>query len=96
MEKKDKEFAFWRDNQFPYVLGAEVIGKKEEFGKLCIEAKGYETYRFYPIVVMPLDEGLLLQKKLHSLKAERELTLDSIYKGFKARLKEIFPNALDN
>ena len=96
MEKKDKEFAFWRYDQFPYVLGAEVLDKKEEFGKLCIEAKGYETYRFYPLIVMPLDEGLLLQKKLDSLEEEREQTLDSIYKGFKARLKEIFPNALDN
>lgn len=63
-----KQYAFWEYDIPPFLLGG-VVEKVDEEGYVTIENR-YQGYRFRPVAVVPLKEGLKMQKKLD--KAERK------------------------
>ena len=85
---KNKQYAFWKYDQFPYILGAEV---EEMLDDGRVKPKGYGGYVFRPVAIMSLKEGIEFQNKLNSIKAEREVVLNSIKNLFIYRLKSIAP-----
>lgn len=56
-----KYYAFWRYDTVPYLLGGEVTEFKPN-GQVSV--KGYTGMLFYPVKVVPLDEGLALKRYL--------------------------------
>jgi len=68
---KQKLYAFWRYDHFPYVLGGEITqilpdGSVETFGY----GKGFY---FQPFKIVPVAEGRKIQAKLDELRVnERE------------------------
>ncbi len=78
-------YAFWKYDQFPYLLGGKVtrindIGKveTEEFGK---------NYWFSPIKFLPEDSAKKLLLKLKELEEKRRQDMEKLYKKFNVELK---------
>lgn len=75
---EDKLYAFWRHDQFPFILGGPVT-KMRENGS--VETKNFGPgYYFKPFKVVPLKAGLMLQQHLDSMEhkfraAEKEFRL---------------------
>ncbi len=59
-------FAFWRYDQFPYVLGAEVT-RMDDKGNTY--APSYQSW-FRPIKIMPTKAGKTLLAKIEQMRAE--------------------------
>lgn len=57
----EKYYAFWKYDDIPYLLGGEVTEFKPN-GQVSV--KGYTGMLFYPVKVVPLDEGLALKRYL--------------------------------
>lgn len=57
----EKYYAFWKYDGIPYLLGGEVTEFKPN-GQVSV--KGYTGMLFYPVKVVPLDEGLALKRYL--------------------------------
>ena len=89
---KNKEFAFWRYDQFPYVIGAKV---KQIFKDGIIEPCGYGGYTFRPIAFYSISEGQAIKDKLEDLIVKRSEMLCDINELFNNKIKSIFPKALD-
>ena len=61
-------FAFWKYDQFPFVLGGEVTDMKSDG---AVETKEYGPgYYFTPIKFLPLDEGKKKMAELRKLQDE--------------------------
>lgn len=89
---KNKQFAFWKYDRFPYCLGGEVTEIIKEKGHLngCVETKNFGVgYYFTPFLFTDLETGRKIKAQLDSLEEEREKMLKLVYDGFNARLKEI-------
>ena len=54
-------YAFWKYDSVPNLLGGEVTEFKPN-GQVSV--KGYTGMLFYPVKVVPLDEGLALKRYL--------------------------------
>lgn len=92
MTKKQKLFAFWQHDKFPYVLGAEI----KEFVinpnyQGYIKAVGFGNYFFLPIAIFPIKYGQQICAQLESLKESREADLESIRNKYEETLKINFP-----
>lgn len=84
--KAKKRFAFWRYDQFPYCLGAEI--DKVEKNNI-VEPPNYGGYRFKAFKIMDYEKGKELKEKLEALKEERQSVIDTLEKGYESRLKEL-------
>ena len=96
--ENNKKMAFWRYDLFPFVLSGEIVFENEN----VIDIKGYGAFQKWvidwnPVIdwwgvsfcVLPYEQGLEIQKKLQTLKDERQKMLSFIEKGFNQQLKEI-------
>ncbi len=83
---KNRKFAFWRYDLFPFVLGAEIIKK---FDNETVEARGYEGYSVAPIKIVSYEKGLEIKSELDNLKKKRLETLEIIGEFFENRLNKI-------
>lgn len=59
-------FGFWRYDQYPYVLGAEITRMDD---KSNVYAPSYQSW-FRPIKVMPSKAGRVLLIKIEQMRAE--------------------------
>lgn len=84
-----KKFAFLRCKQFPYLRGS--AGVLQDDGWFKSEDLGL----FHPVRVMPLEDGLALQVALKALEGEYKVVLNSLHRGFKSRLLNFAPFAID-
>ena len=80
-------FGFWKYDQYPYLLGAEITGFREN-GR--ITAKGYEGFTFNPVKILNYSEGVKVKKELDLLEVQYHAKLDEIHEVFNNKLKEIF------
>lgn len=76
-------YAFWSYDQYPYVLGGEVVGMDD---KGWIQAKGYSSYKFKPHLIVPLERGLDLQAKLDVLRQEKRDEINELHEKYRRRL----------
>lgn len=97
--KQDNEvtglFAFWRYDQYPYVLGAPVT-KMDDEGR--VYAPSYQGW-FTPIKIVPLKKGKELLDALknhdHGLEHQRRRALAEFDKKWDDALFVLFPEARD-
>lgn len=86
-------FAFWRYDQYPYVLGAPIT-KMDDDGK--VYAPNYQGW-FTPIKLMPLKKGKELLDALKGqpdgLEAQRRRALEEFDKRWDDTLFVLFPDA---
>jgi hypothetical protein len=82
-----KMFAFWRYDQFPYILGAEVV-KMRDNG--MVETTGYQGFLFKPIKILPRKAGEALHEKLKALTSEHRAAMDKLNEDFRAKVREVF------
>mgnify|MGYP001564615327 CR=1 FL=1 len=84
MKEKDKKFAFWKYDLFPYILGGEIKLIKDNG---WVEIKGYDGFCFRQIKIVSLKEGLEIYNKLEELKNKRQDMLEL----FDEKLRLQFP-----
>lgn len=82
---ENKLYAFWKYDRPPYLLGDEVSQVHEDGS---VSVVNY-TYRFKPVVILPLEKGLKLQKKLNKANAKYKKAVDEATKELKSVVKEI-------
>ena len=78
-------YAFWEYDQFPYVLGAEVV----EFQGEQVKVKGYQNYLFSPVKIVDAETGKRMQAELQALKNERDALLKSIQEEYSSKAQNI-------
>lgn len=86
----DTLFAFWRYDQYPYVLGGTVT-EIEDNGAVWV--KEYARY-FKPIKIMPEASGKALLAELKALEQEYLGAQKKALAEAKRLLKEVMPEAL--
>lgn len=67
----DKEYVFWKNDTYPYVLWGELVSK----GKLYFTVKGYAGYRFLNtsvVAIIPEVEAQAYITKLSALKTIKQ------------------------
>lgn len=79
--------AFWENStgRYPGILSGEVV-KFQSGGRVL--TKEYPGMYFNPIMILPYDEGLKVQKKLRDLAEEYQTELDNLNKRFKDKLSD--------
>ena len=70
----EKMYAFWKYDTPPYLLGGEVEGIKEDGYVTIVGRTGYE---FKPVLIVPLEKGIKLQKKINKANAKYRKTVDT-------------------
>lgn len=80
-----KLYAFWKYDRPPYLLGDEVSQIHEDGSVSVVKY----TYRFKPVVILPLEKGIKLQKKLNKANAKYNKVVDEAYRELKSVVKSI-------
>jgi hypothetical protein len=84
-----KLMAFWRYDQYPYVLGGEV----EDFAsKGNVKIKGYDGFVINPIVIYQYEEGKAIKDKLESLAYEYHQKRKELLEIYKDLATHILPS----
>ena len=78
--------AFWRHDQYPYVLGAEVLTIHSE----GFECKGFEGFFVKPEKILPYKQGLELLNRLKVLQTNRTLELIRLKNEWDQKAAEVF------
>ena len=81
----EKMYAFWKYDIPPFLLGGEVKEIQEDG---CVSVVGY-TSRFKPVLIVPLEKGIKLQKKLNKANAKYKKTVTIAKEDLLAVVKEI-------
>lgn len=87
IELTDKLYAFWRYDQFPYFLGAEILHMHSSGS---IEPKGYKGYRFFPVCILPLGAGKRIHEELKKLEEAYKSAQEKLRKEYMNKHKEKF------
>jgi hypothetical protein len=73
-------YAFWKYDQFPFVLGGEVTAMQSDGS---VETVGYgKGYWFTPFKIVPLADGRKIAKELERLRAEYRQAQATLAKEF--------------
>lgn len=73
-------YGFWKYDQFPYILGDQIT-RITSTGR--IETVNYgKGSTFLPIVIVPLDTGIRVQKVLDSYYEEYRMDLEALKKKY--------------
>ena len=83
-----KLYAFWKYDQFPYVLGGEVRTFLED-GSVTIQ--GYGGMAFTPVKVVPLKSGLALREELNAVKEAYRVDQQKILEDALRKLDKVAP-----
>lgn len=85
---KNKEYAFWKYDLFPYMLGGTVTGfskgglvETEEFGR---------GHYFKPIVFTSKQKGKEMRNKLETLAEQRNKALEVLSLGYQNELEDLW------
>ncbi len=62
--KSVKQYAFWKHDVYPYVLGGEVTEMSDEGH---VRAHGWGSYWFKPFKIVPLRAGRIFKRALEKL-----------------------------
>lgn len=79
-------YAFWKYDVPPYLLGGKIADIMEN-GTVSIE--GYAGYKFKPVAIVPLEEGLKLQMKLDAAEIKYNETIKKAKDDLDEVVKEI-------
>ena len=82
---KDKYYAFWKYDLFPYLLGG-IVSKMNERGMVYIES--YQSW-FRPIIILPHESGEKIMKQLSELEKEYNKEKQQLLETYKTKLKDI-------
>ena len=94
-------FAFWRYDQFPYVLGGPVVGGPDSTG--LVQVKGYATERpdgtygggwFMPLLLVSVESGEQINKQLEGIRERYRAAQARTTKTFEKELAGMVPPAL--
>jgi hypothetical protein len=80
--------AFWKNDRFPYVLGSPVDTINADGTVKC---QGYPSYRFTPILLLPLAAGLKVGKQLAEIEARRGRELEELEARYLKEIEQVFP-----
>jgi hypothetical protein len=84
---KRKQFAFWKYDLFPFVLGAEILA---EFPDGMVETVGYgHGYLFRPIAKLPFKKGFELRHELELMRAEHDTMIRLFNETYNRKAKEV-------
>jgi hypothetical protein len=84
---KNKQYAFWSHDRFPYCLGGTVI---EITKTRAVETEEYgRGYHFKPFLFTTLEKGKALKERLDTLSEQRETTLSAVKSGFDLALDKV-------
>lgn len=72
---KQELYAFWRYDQFPYVLGGTVT-KIHDNG--TVEIKEWQGFCFTPIKIVPLKAGMIIKQDLDKKQELRRISLEAV------------------
>ena len=89
MKKTNKDYAFWKYDRFPFVLGGEVTGFRGD-GWVETENYGWGCY-FKPIKIVPLEDGLAMQEELDKQQSDYERLMESVKELSLTKLKSTYP-----
>ena len=84
-------YAFWKYDQFPYVLGGTVTKMN---GDGSVQIKEYGNSSFNPVKILPLEDGKKMQNALYVLQSKRDKALKEVNTTFNALLRDNFPFCL--
>lgn len=80
-------YAFWKYDQFPFVLGGQITNMRSDG---AVETVGYgKGYWFTPVKILPLEEGRKMAMRLKQLQIQRDVELDVVYAKFLDKRNEI-------
>jgi hypothetical protein len=79
-------YAFWRYDQFPYVLHGRVVHMADDG---TVRVQGYQTMRFKPILLLPVGSGEELGAKINAVRSEHQVELDKLNESFKDQVREL-------
>ena len=84
--------AFWKYDQFPYILGGIIMGwSLNDPG--YIETKEYgKGYYFKPVKIVPASIGKRMLAELEQLKANRDDAMSKINVAYDELLRKAFPD----
>ncbi len=82
---KNKYFAFWRDSSFPYILGGTAT-EIEKDGMVYIEEF---QERFKPVIILPLEQGKEIDKKLEQLTNEYHEAQKKLHNEYIAKIMDV-------
>lgn len=89
---KKKLFAFWRYDQFPYVLCGPIMDMRDDG---CVTVDGYgKGYWFAPFKILPEESGRELRAKLTQLEDDYKIAMDKLHQENVAKLKKLLPEAI--
>jgi hypothetical protein len=87
--KTGSQFAFWRYDMFPYVLGGKIIRR---FKDGTVEVEGYGPgFYFKPIKVMPYKQGESIWNALTDLRENKRTMEKALDTMFTKSAREIAP-----
>lgn len=81
----NKLYAFWKYDVPPFLLGGEV---EEVLEDGCVIIKG-RISKFKPVLIVPLERGIKLHKKLNKAEAKYRDTMNTAKEELLAVVKEI-------
>lgn len=81
----NKMYAFWKYDIPPFLLGGEVKEIQEDG---CVSVVGY-TSRFKPVLIVPIEKGIKLQKKLDKANAKYKKVVANATEDLRALVKKI-------
>jgi len=89
-------YAFWRYDQYPYILHGEVVGGPNDRGH--VQIKGYATPRqdgtygggwFRPLWIISDTAGKDLAIQVDELRSEKQDAMKKLHKEFDDKLTEL-------
>lgn len=79
-------YAFWKYDVPPFLLGGEVEEVLED-GYVVI--KGRTSYKFKPVIIIPLEKGIKLHKRLNKAEAKYRKAINAAKEELLVVVKEI-------
>lgn len=77
-------YAFWSYDQFPYVLGGEVVKLEGD----SVQVKGFGSYWIKPIKLTSYEAGKKLHDEIKSIAISRTVELVNVNQKYRKQLKE--------
>lgn len=93
MKPIEAQYAFWRYDKFPFVLGGQVTDIYDD-GRVEIQGFGRNTTGFQPLIIFPLKEGLALQTRFNEMKTRYDRIMSDVNTTFRNELENSFPARL--
>lgn len=83
--------AFWKYDQYPYVLSGTVAGVPPSNTNAVETVEYGKGWHFKPIIILPDDEGKVISDKLCELRAQYDQELDALRERYIRLRNEVAP-----